>query len=96
MRLTWTRTAFQDLKHLHDYIADDNPDAARKIVSRIREAASHLRRNPRIGRAGRVPETRELVITGTPYIVAYRIEGQQVQIVAVIHGAQRWPDSFAE
>jgi toxin ParE1/3/4 len=96
MTLTWTRTALQDLKHLHDYIADDNPDAARKMVSRIREAASRLRRNPRIGRVGRVPETRELVIAGTPYIVAYRIEGRQVQIVAVIHGAQRWPDSFAE
>lgn len=96
MTLTWTRTALQDLMHLHDYIADDNPDAARKMVSRIREAASRLRRNPRIGRVGRVPETWELVIAGTPYIVAYRIEGQQVQIVAVIHGAQRWPDSFAE
>jgi toxin ParE1/3/4 len=96
MTLTWTRMALQDLKHLYDYIADDNPDAARKMVSRIREAASRLRRNPRIGRVGRVPETRELVIAGTPYIVAYRIEGRKVQIVAVIHGAQRWPDSFAE
>ena len=96
MTLTWTRTALQDLKHLHDYIADDNPDAARRMVSRIREAASRLRRNPHMGRSGRVPETRELVIAGTLYIVVYRIEGQQVQIVAVLHGAQRWPDSFAE
>jgi addiction module RelE/StbE family toxin len=96
MTLTWTRTALGDLKHLHDDIADDNPDAARKMVSRIREATSRLRRNPYIGRAGRVSGTRELVIAGTPYIVVYCIEGQQVQIVAVLHGAQRWPDSFPE
>jgi toxin ParE1/3/4 len=94
MTLRWTRTALRDLQHLHDYIADDHPAAARQMVSRIREVASHLRRTPRIGRAGRVPETRELVIAGTPYIVVYRLEGQQVQIVAVIHGAQRWPESF--
>jgi plasmid stabilization system protein ParE len=37
MTLIWTRTALQDLKHLYDYIVDDNPDTARKMVSRIRE-----------------------------------------------------------
>ena len=54
----------------------------------------HLRRNPQQGKPGRVAETRELVLAGTPYIVVYRIEGAQVQIIAVIHGAQRWPDTF--
>lgn len=47
-----------------------------------------------MGRPGRVPDTRELVIAGTPYVMAYRIEGAQVHIVAVIHGARRWPEHF--
>ena len=84
------------MRHLHDYIAEDHPAAARRMVSRIREASSHLRRNPRMGKPGRVAETREVSIGGTPYIIAYRVAGQQVQIIAVIHGAQIWPDSFEE
>ncbi|MDH3600428.1 MAG: type II toxin-antitoxin system RelE/ParE family toxin [Candidatus Tectomicrobia bacterium] len=94
MTLKWTRRALRDMQHLHDYIAEDNPAAARRMVSRIRDASRHLRRNPHIGKTGRVVETRELTIAGTSYIVVYCVEGQQVQIVAVIHGAQRWPDSF--
>jgi addiction module RelE/StbE family toxin len=94
MTLRWTRRALRDTKHLHDYIADDNPTAARRMVSRIREAAGHLRRSPRMGKRGRVPETRELVIAGTPYIIVYAIQGEEIQIVAVIHGAQKWPESL--
>ncbi len=96
MMLRWTRGALRDMQHLHDYIADDNPAAARRVVARICEAASHLRRSPQMGKRGRVVDTRELVIAGTPYIVVYRIEGDQVQVVAVIHAAQRWPDTFPD
>ena len=96
MTLKWTRGALRDLKHLHDYIADENPIASRRMLSRIREASGYLRRNPHMGRSGRVADTRELSIAGTPYIVAYCVAGRQIQIVAVIHGAQRWPDSFDE
>jgi plasmid stabilization system protein ParE len=84
------------MQHLHDYIADDNPAAARRMVSRLREAAGHVRRRPQIGKRGRVEDTRELVIAGTPSIVVYAIEGHEVQIVAVIHGAQRWPETFPD
>lgn len=93
MTLRWTRRALRDMQHLYDYIADDNPAAARRMVSRIREAASHLRRSPQMGKQGRVEDTRELVIAGTPYIVVYRLEAEQLQITTVIHGAQRWPDT---
>jgi plasmid stabilization system protein ParE len=82
------------MKHLYDYIADDNPAAARRMVSRIREAASHLRRSPQMGKRGRVANTRELVIAGTPYSIVYAIKGEEIQVVAVIHGAQKWPDSL--
>jgi len=39
-----------------------------------------------------VAGTRELVIVGTPYIVPYRVENDAVQIITVLHGAQKWPD----
>lgn len=94
LTLRWTRRALRDMRHLHDYIAARNPQAARRMVARIREATSYLRQTPRMGKPGRVPETRELSIVGTPYIVVYLIEGSEIQIVSVIHVRQQWPDSF--
>jgi len=49
---------------------------------------------PMSGRAGRVPGTRELVIANTPFLVAYAIDQAHIVILAVYHGAQRWPEAF--
>ena len=49
---------------------------------------------PEMGRHGRVPGTRELVLTSQPDIVAYRIRGQTIDILAILHGAQKWPERF--
>jgi toxin ParE1/3/4 len=53
-----------------------------------------LARHPFAGRKGRVPDTRELVISGTPFLVAYRIEKKEVRILAVLHAAREWPEEF--
>ena len=94
MKLRWTHFALEDLRHLHEYIAEDNPPAAGRMVARIQEAAEHLKRHPQMGRPGRSQGTRELVIAGTPYIVVYILDDIEIQIVAVFHSAMRWPDTF--
>ena len=94
MTVKWTRRALRDMRYLFDFISDDDPAAARRMVAHLRDAAGHLGRTPQPGRPGRVSGTRELVLAATPYVVVYRIEGDQVQIVAVIHGGRRWPDTF--
>ena len=76
------------------YIAQDNPTAARQTVDRIRDAVAHLVAHPAMGRVGRINGTRELVIAGTPYIVAYRVRKRSVRILAVLHSAQRWPSKL--
>jgi len=43
-----------------------------------------------------VEGTRELVVTGTPFIVAYRRKGDQVLILDVLYGARKWPERFEE
>jgi len=94
MKLRWTRVALQDLRHLYEYIAEDNPSAANRMVTRIQDATQRLKNHPQMGRPGRVQGTRELVIAGSPYIVVYILADSEIQIVAIIHSAMRWPDTF--
>jgi addiction module RelE/StbE family toxin len=76
---------------IREYIAADNSEAARRVSRRIRDAVRKLARYPHIGRPGRVPGTRELVIPGTPYVVPYIVHRDQLAILTVLHGAQEWP-----
>lgn len=61
---------------------------------RIFEAAGGLTTFPRQGRIGRRPETREMVVPKTPFLIAYRVREDRIEILRVMHGAQRWPESF--
>jgi toxin ParE1/3/4 len=74
-----------------EYIAQDNQAAAHGVHDAILRQIGRLAEHQRIGRPGRVEGTREVVISGTPYIVAYRVAGQAVTILRVLHGAQQWP-----
>jgi toxin ParE1/3/4 len=88
----WLDQAVEDLKAVRTYIARDNPSAAADIAQRIRDAVKMLGDYPAAGRAGRVPNTRELV-AGTPYILPYRVRAGSVEILRVPHGAQQCPES---
>jgi toxin ParE1/3/4 len=88
--IRWTRPALADLEGIGDFIARDNPAAAKRIVVGV----DALRDHPNLGRPGRLTGTRELVVSGTPYLVPYRALGDDVEILAVFHGARRWPDAF--
>jgi toxin ParE1/3/4 len=95
MIVRWSTEATKDLASLRAYIEKDNPGAAKKTATLILKSVDTLLvENPRMGRPGRVPGTRELVIKGTPYIVPYRLQGRVIQVLGVYHGARRWPESF--
>jgi toxin ParE1/3/4 len=96
MRLEWSAYALADRIAIFDYIEADGPQAAIAVDERIREQVETLARFPQSGRLGRVEGTRELVISRTPYIVAYRIATDTVRILRVLHGAQRWPEGLSE
>lgn len=83
--------AYADLYALRSYIARDDPPAADRIARRLHDAAARLATFPHRGRPGRRRGTRELVISGTPYFVVYRVRGSSAVILRVLHGAQRWP-----
>lgn len=83
--------ALHDLEGIADYIAMDNPAAALNMVDRVEECTVGLADYPKRGRVGRVAGTRELVVSGTPYLVVYRLGSGTVDVLRVLHGAQQWP-----
>jgi addiction module RelE/StbE family toxin len=93
--LEWTAQATRQLDQAHDYIALANSEeVADRITTRIVSTIQQLDAFPMSGRSGRVPGTRELVISNTPFIAAYAIDPYRVTILAIYHGAQQWPESF--
>ncbi len=91
MRVVWSRLARRDLAGIFAYIFADDPQAARRILEVIKAKVALLLETPLMARAGAVEGTRELVITGTPYLVVYRVKLEEIQILRVLHGARRRP-----
>ena len=95
MRLRCTRLAEADLEAIAGYIGQDSPAAAARVVLELLDQAELLlTRSPAIGRPGRVLGTRELVIVGLPYIIAYRVRDKDLEILRVLHTSRRWPHDF--
>ncbi|HZU31001.1 MAG TPA: type II toxin-antitoxin system RelE/ParE family toxin [Candidatus Angelobacter sp.] len=93
MKIRWTAVAANDLKATYEYISEDSITHANTLIERILSSIEMLERYPNLGREGRLEGTRELVITGTPFLVFYRIRRNQVEILGVLHAARKWPDS---
>jgi len=93
-KIRWLHLALSDLDELMDYIAEDNPEAATKVAEKIWKTSRILSDHPAMGKPGSVPGTREMVASGTPYIIPYRVVANEVQILRVLHGARKWPEKF--
>lgn len=93
MIIRWLPRAILDRNAQIDYIAERNPRAAIDQGDRIEQQIGQLLDHPEMGRPGRVDGTRELVISGTPFIVVYRLKprAKRVELIRLLHGAQKWP-----
>ena len=95
MTPVWSSEAIDDLVALRAHISEDDPAAAQRVALHIiRNVEALLSDNPGMGRPGRVPGTRELVIPKTPFIVPYRVRNNAIEVLRVFHGARRWPERF--
>lgn len=92
MTVAWSPRAIRHLSALRAYIARDNPDAAADVALTILAAVERLAEFPNLGRPGRLAGTRELVVSGTPYVIPHRVRPERLEIIAVFHGRQRWPN----
>ena len=91
MSVIWSPRAERELDEIWGHIAADNVDAADRVAERLRSIAHLLVDHPHIGRSGRVDGTRELVVTGLPYILLYRVGEVQIDITHVLHTSRKWP-----
>lgn len=91
MKIKLSRLSSQDLQATKDYISQDKPSAAQAVMQRVIEAIENIAAFPSIGRPGRVPHTKELVVSGTPLIIVYQLRQDTLFIVRVIHAARKWP-----
>ncbi|MCA9357044.1 type II toxin-antitoxin system RelE/ParE family toxin [Candidatus Nomurabacteria bacterium] len=95
MEIHWTKPAKHDLEIIHSYIERDNKVAAIKVVTRIYNAIhTQLLNAPLSGRIGPVKNTRELVLSNTPYIIAYKVSEDEIYIIRILHTSLRWPNQM--
>ena len=91
MKLVWSRAASDDRRAIREYVAAENPRAAIALDELIGAKAAALARHPELGRPGRVPNTRELVVHRNYPLVYDIAEGKLVRVLRVLHAARQWP-----
>ena len=96
VQVRWLTRALRNLDDEAEFVAREDPAAARALVERIDGAVNHLAANPALGRPGRMHGTRELVVPGTRYIVPYRVRPRldRVEILRVFHASRRLPERW--
>jgi toxin ParE1/3/4 len=91
VKLHWTERAIRDLVAARAYVEPDNPKAAAELASRIVKAAERLSANRELGRKGRLPGTRELIVARTRHLIPYRIHRNRIELLRVVHTSRRYP-----
>ena len=91
MRIVWLTRARIARENAIEFIAKENQTAALNQLDEIERQVDLLLEHPKLARAGRVKGTRELVVSRTPFIALYRIVGDEIQVMNLLHGTQQWP-----
>ena len=93
MIVEWLHKAISTRDAQLDFIAENNPIAAIEYGDSLAQQVNQLSVYPELGRAGRKQGTRELVISGTSFVVIYRVKlkEKRVEILRVLHSSQKWP-----
>jgi addiction module RelE/StbE family toxin len=92
VKAEWTDNALEQLWAIHEYIAQNSLEYAQRVVDRLTRRTQQIRDFPLSGRVVpeyNAPQIRE-VIEG-PYRIIYYIKSDQIDVLAVIHGAQKTP-----
>ena len=94
MRVRWLQKAIRNLDAEADYIAEENVTAAAEMFVYVKAKVDELGDFPSMGKPGRVPGTRELVIDHYPYVVPYRVVGDELHVLRVFHTRRKPPNKW--
>jgi len=94
MRVRWLRTALRNLDEEANFISADDPQAARAVVRRVLDAIALLASQPALGRPGRVPGTREVIVPQTRCVIPYRVRADVIEILRIFHASRRPPQRW--
>lgn len=88
-RVLWHAEARADIASIFDYFAERDGRVAILLVERIETTAAALAEHD-TGRSGRMPKLREKSVPRTRYIIAYRVRGNDLIILRIVHSSQNW------
>ena len=91
MNLRWAQDAADDLEHIADYLFEHVPERAPELTRELYDAPATLLTFPHRARSGKKEGTRELILASLPYVVVYRIKSEVIEVLRILHGAQKWP-----
>jgi len=95
MKIVWTKRAGRHLRAAYVYWdREKSEEAADAMLDRILSTVEILEQNPELGRHGRIAGTRELVLKPLPFLLAYRVGRRKIEVIALLHGARKWPTAF--
>ena len=94
MRVKWLRNAVRNLDQAAEWIAKDNTQAARSFVLSVQDTVDKISHFPAMGKTGRVAGVREMGVVGYPYIIPYRVVGDELQILRIFHVRQQRSDGW--
>jgi len=94
MKVVWSAVSVRHLHEVVEYLQGESSSGAKTIRRRILETVRRVGQMPYSGRVGRIDGTREAVVPRSPYIVAYQVSVDAVEILGIWHGARLWPESF--
>ena len=92
LNVNFTPQALADLSSIRDWIAQDDPPTADRIISRIRQTVILFGLFPGMGHTGEVAGTLEFKVTGLPYLIVYRISSAtELDILTILHASRNYP-----
>ncbi|HEY3567098.1 MAG TPA: type II toxin-antitoxin system RelE/ParE family toxin [Thermoanaerobaculia bacterium] len=97
MKVHWTDNAISQLIGIYDYIARDSSFYAQRMVDRLTRCSQQISDFPRSGRMVpeyEIPDIREVI--EKPYRLIYRVKADQIDVIAVVHGARLLPSEPSE
>jgi toxin ParE1/3/4 len=95
MRLSLLPRAVRDLAAIEAYVSErGDPATARRVAARLRGALQLVAARPEIGRLYYEPDVREWSVPGLPYVIPYRIRGDNIEILRVFHSSRKRPEKW--